>query len=84
MMTNWYSATAEELEEYNMMWSVESEVNSFNNDEFNGTFAECLAYVKEQGYKLDGHEAKIALIEVDEKGCFEFCHDEYIEEDDED
>ena len=51
------------------MWSVETEANSWNDDEFNGTFDECVQYCKANDYKIDGEFARLAEIEVDERGC---------------
>lgn len=56
-------------------WSVEHECNSYNDDLFNGTFDECLAYCKKQGYEFDGSALQLAEIEVDENGCSSFCYD---------
>ena len=51
------------------LWSVETEANSWNDDEFNGTFDECVQYCKVNDYKIDGEFARLAEIEVDERGC---------------
>lgn len=50
------------------MWSVELEGNSWNDDTFNGTYEECVDYCKEYDYTVDGDEARIAKILV-EDGC---------------
>ena len=50
------------------LWSVEVESNMWEDDLFNGTYEECIQYCKEQGYKIDGKEARLAEILVDEKG----------------
>ncbi|MCM1039842.1 MAG: hypothetical protein NC434_11010 [Ruminococcus sp.] len=49
-------------------WSVEHEANSWNDDLFNGTYDECIAYCNEKGYKIDGVECRLAEVEVDERG----------------
>lgn len=50
-------------------WSVELEANAWNDDTFNGTFDECLEYCREHEYTVDGKEARLAEIEVDECNC---------------
>lgn len=50
------------------MWSVELEGNSWNDDTFNGTYEECIEYCQEQNYKIDGQDARLAKILV-EDGC---------------
>ena len=51
------------------IWSVELEGNMWNDDSFNGTFEECIEYCKENNYKIDGKEARLAEIVVDDKNC---------------
>lgn len=51
------------------IWSVELEGNMWNDDSFNGTFEECIEYCKEKDYKIDGKEARLAEIVVDDKNC---------------
>ena len=51
------------------IWSVELERNMWNDDSFNGTFEECIEYCKENDYKIDGKEARLAEIVVDDKNC---------------
>lgn len=46
-------------------YSVQTEVNSWCNDEFNGTLDECKAYCREQEYQIDGESCRIALILCD-------------------
>ena len=41
----------------------------WNDDSFNGTFEECIEYCKEKDYKIDGKEARLAEIVVDDKNC---------------
>lgn len=52
----------------NEMWSVELEGNSWNDDTFNGSYSECVEYCEKYDYKIDGQEARIAKILV-EDGC---------------
>lgn len=47
-------------------WSVELEANMWNDDTFNGTFEECVEYCKENDYKIDGKEARLAEIEIED------------------
>lgn len=60
-------------------WSVELDANSWNDDTFNGTFRECINYCKDHGYNLDGIDARLAEVEVNEVGTVTFCHDIYTE-----
>ena len=55
-------------------WSVELEANSWNDDTFIGSFEECIEYCKKYDYKLDGKEARLAEVEV-EDGCIVFTYD---------
>ena len=41
----------------------------WNDDTFNGTFDECVEYCKKYNYLIDGKEARLAKILVDENGC---------------
>ncbi len=56
-------------------WSVELEANSWNDDTFNGTYEECIAYCKENDYTIDGETARLAEIEVDDDGCVSYTYD---------
>lgn len=58
-------------------WSVELEVNSWDDDLFNGTFEDCLKYCAERSYIIDGCECRLAEIEIDENGCVVFVHSLY-------
>lgn len=60
------------------LWSVELEGNSWNDDTFNGTFEECTEYCKEYDYKVDGEEARIAKILVEDSCVLEVL--EIVEE----
>lgn len=51
------------------LWSVELEGNMWNDDTFNGTFDECVEYCKECDYAINGKEARLVKILVDEDGC---------------
>lgn len=51
------------------LWSVELEGNMWNDDTFNGTFDECVEYCKKYNHLIDGKEARLAKILVDENGC---------------
>ena len=56
-------------------WSVESENNSYNNDEFNGRYAECVKYATQQGYTNadeSDNACQISFIES-EDGIFREC-----------
>lgn len=50
-------------------------------DNFVGTYDECVAWCKDNGYgnwdDENGTGAKINEIEIDEKGCWTFCYEEY-------
>lgn len=50
------------------LWSVETKVNMYNDDEFNGTYEECIEYCKKNEYTIDGNEARLALIVIDKNG----------------
>ena len=53
-------------------YSVESDDNSYNDDEFNGSYEECVEYATKEGY--DNSNCQIALIQV-EDGCAVYCHE---------
>ena len=57
------------------IWSVEIEANNWDDDLFNGTFNECLEYCKNEGYKIDGEEARLALVTLDAGGCCIYCNE---------
>ncbi len=57
------------------VWSVELEKYTWADDTFTGTFDECINYCKRNGYKIDGKEARLADIELDDNGCFDFCYE---------
>jgi hypothetical protein len=56
-------------------FSVEIEQNSYADDLFIGTFEECVKYCKENDYTQDQNDARIAEIELDNRGCVVFWHD---------
>ena len=58
----------------NRIYSVEIEQNNYNDDLFNGTFEECVAYCKEHNYTRENSDVRIAEIEV-EDGCVIDCLD---------
>lgn len=60
-------------------WSVETANNSWNDDEFVGSFRACMQYCRSSGYKIDGVEARLAHIE-DRKGVCEFVYEYYYED----
>lgn len=49
-------------------WSVELEDNSWDDDIFNGTYEECIDYCNEYDYKIDGVEARLVKVLL-EDGC---------------
>lgn len=53
-------------------WSVETEENDWNDDLFNGTLEECIEYCKSKNINVDGSNARIAKICLDENGCVDF------------
>lgn len=57
--------------EFNKTWSVETEENSWNDDIFNGTLEECIEYCKEKNIKVDGKNARIMKICLDENGVID-------------
>ena len=66
-----WSAFLEKIE-FNKTWSVETEENSWNDDLFNGTLEECIEYCKEKNIKVDGKNARIMKICLDENGSINF------------
>lgn len=56
-------------------WSVEKESNSWMDDTFNGTFEECAQYCKSHNLEVNGEEARLAEVEIDEDGCVTYCYD---------
>ena len=47
-------------------WSVELEANSWCDDTFNGTYAKCVEWCKEHSYTIDGQEARLAKIVLED------------------
>ena len=65
--------------EFNKTWSVETEENSWNDDLFNGSLEECIKYCKENNIKVDGKNARIMKVCLDENGVvdlWEECIDD--------
>lgn len=60
-------------------WSVETETNSWNDDLFNGLFDECISYCKEYDIVLDGKNARLAEIVLDDCNAVVDCIDFYTE-----
>lgn len=56
-------------------WSVEKESNSWMDDTFNGSFEECVEYCKSHSLDINGEEARLAEVEIDEDGCVTYCYD---------
>lgn len=56
-------------------YSVQIEVNSYNDDLFNGTFEECVEYINEYGYTREDDDVRIAEIEVDDNGTATYTYD---------
>lgn len=55
-------------------WSVQAEENSFTDDLYNGTKAQCLKYAKQ--YKKEvGGKVQVALVQLDSDLCVTFCHE---------
>lgn len=50
------------------IWSVELEANSWCDDTFNGTYEECIQYCNDYEYKIDGIEARLVKVLI-EDGC---------------
>ena len=57
--------------EFNKTWSVETEENYWNDDLFNGSLEECIEYCKENNIKVDGKNARIMKICLDENGVID-------------
>lgn len=57
--------------EFNKTWSVETEENSWNDDLFNGTLEECIEYCKDKDIKVDGKNARIMKVCLDENGVID-------------
>lgn len=55
-----------------MTYSVESEDNAYNDDEFCGSLEECEKYAKK--YYTLGKNAQIALITLDDDACVNYTH----------
>lgn len=65
--------------EFNKTWSVETEENSWSDDLFNGTLEECIEYCKDKDIKVDGENARIMKVCLDENGSinlWEECIDD--------
>lgn len=58
--------------EANKTWSVETEGNDWNDDLFNGSLEECIEYCKDKNINVDGSNARIAKICLDENGSVDF------------
>lgn len=56
-------------------WSVETEGNDWNDDLFNGSLEECIEYCKDKNINVDGSNARIAKICLDENGSVDFCEE---------
>jgi len=61
--------------EFNKTWSVETEENDWNDDLFNGSLEECIEYCKDKNINVDGSNARIAKIWLDENGSVDFCEE---------
>lgn len=51
------------------IWSVQI-ANDWMNDTFNGTREECIEWCRKNDYKIDGKDARIAKILIDENGLW--------------
>lgn len=69
-----WSAFLEKIE-FNKTWSVETEGNDWNDDLFNGSLEECIEYCKDKNINVDGSNARIAKICLDEHGGVDFCEE---------
>lgn len=58
-----------------IIYSVEIKQNSYNDDLFNGTYQQCVDYINKNNYTREENDARIAKIELDEKGCVIECLD---------
>lgn len=65
-----WSAFLEKIE-FNKTWSVETEENSWSDDLFNGTLEECIKYCKDKDIKVDGENARIMKVCLDENGVID-------------
>lgn len=48
------------------IWSVELEGNSWNDDTFNGSYKECVEFCKKYDYEINGRDARLARILVED------------------
>lgn len=60
------------------MWSVQVEANGFEDDLFNGTFEECKEYAEMHNYSLDGEDARLAKLLIEDDIVIEVL-DYYVE-----
>lgn len=59
-------------------WSVQL-ADDWMDDTFNGTYEECIEWCKKNDYRIDGKEARLAKILVNENGsCLEVL--EYVDD----
>lgn len=56
----------EEIKMREELWSVELEANTWNDDTFNGTYDECIQYCEDYDYKIDGKEARLAHVVIED------------------
>lgn len=56
-------------------YSVETEWGSYMDDLFNGSFEECVEYIKEHGYTREEDDVRIAKILLDDDGTVAECLD---------
>lgn len=56
------------------IWSVELRDNLWNDDTYTGTFEECIAYCDQNGYDIDGEEARIAEIDSEDGYCYHIVY----------
>lgn len=54
-------------------WSVELESNAWQDDAFNCTVNECIRYCQERNITIDGINARLAEVEIDNDGCITYC-----------
>lgn len=50
-------------------YSVEIEQNSYMDDLFNGTYDECVEYIRKNDYTREENDVRIAKIAIDEDEC---------------
>lgn len=55
---------------HKVIWSVQTNANSFNDDLFTGTLTECYEYCVMNDIMLDYYDARLAQILVDDDGDF--------------